>query len=485
MKFSVKKGTKLFLGALFLFTTPHPLAAQDDLPQANETLLRQISQGFAKVAKKAIPAVVYIESQGVEEKKSSSSQSRRQPYDYPFDFFNDDFFNRFFGLPRQEQNRPPELVRGSGFIISEDGYILTNNHVVEEASKVKVTLQNGHKVLAKVIGTDPKTDLAVIKIDDTNLPYLSLGDSDTLQVGDWAVAVGNPFGLQATVTVGVVSAKGRNQLRIADFEDFIQTDAAINPGHSGGPLLNVNGEVIGINTAIVSGSGGYMGIGFAIPSNMARRITDQLIDKGSVTRGFLGVSLQPIDSDLQKFYHLDSPHGALVAEVIEGSPADKAGLKQEDIILSYNGTKVESLGAFRNYVSLMEPGSPLTLQIKRDGKIMNLEVKVSSAPEEKMGPNSPVQRLGMKVQELTPELAQKIGYPSETKGIVISEIALNGPAAEAALQPGSLILAVNRHKVTTMEEFSKAINEATQGDRVLLRVRQGDAVRFVALQFED
>nr|NGX61169.1 Periplasmic pH-dependent serine endoprotease DegQ [Chlamydiota bacterium] len=270
----------------------------------NEALLKQISKGFSTVAKKATPAVVYIESQGTEKKKERGPPLRKGPYENPFDYFNDDFFNRFFGFPNPQPEKPksPETVRGAGFLVSKDGYIVTNNHCVDKAQKVSVTLTSGKKVTANVIGTDPKTDLAVIKIEGDDLPYLIFADSDNLEVGDWAIAIGNPFGLQATVTVGVVSAKGRNQLHIADFEDFIQTDAAINPGNSGGPLLDVEGEVIGVNTAIVSETGGYMGIGFAIPSSMAKQIIHQLIDNGQVTRGFLGVTLQEINNDLADYY---------------------------------------------------------------------------------------------------------------------------------------------------------------------------------------
>lgn len=454
-----------------------------------ETLLKQISKGFSQVAKKAIPAAVYIESQGVENQKKTSGQARpkKGPYENPFDYFNDEFFNRFFGFPYEDQQKPnkksSEMVRGSGFIVSEDGYIVTNNHVVENATKVNVTLHSGKKTTATVIGVDPKTDLAVIKIEEKNLPYLQFGDSDELEVGDWAIAVGNPFGLQASVTVGVVSAKGRNQLHVADFEDFIQTDAAINPGNSGGPLLDVEGRVIGVNTAIVTGSGGYMGIGFAIPSNMAQGIMAQLIKDGSVTRGFLGVTLQPVDSDLATFYKLDSTRGALVADVVKGSPADLAGIKQEDIILSYNGTPVDNLSAFRNQVSLMAPGSKIKLRVNREGKEIDLIVTVTTLPTDVSGPNNPVQKLGLKVQNLNPDIAQQLGY-IEDKGVVVTYVEPKSKAEEAALRPGALIMAVNRKKVGSVEEFNAAINEASKQGKVLLMVRQGEAIRFIALSFE-
>lgn len=469
--------------SVLLFAAATAEAQVMETSSVNETLLKQISKGFSQVAKKATPAVVYIESQGTDRPKLQTTRPKT-PSENPFDYFNDDFFNRFFGFPyKQEPSQKSETVRGSGFLVTEDGYIVTNNHVVEHASKVNVTLQNGKKVIATVIGTDPKTDLAVIKIEGKNYPFLTFADSDKIEVGDWSIAIGNPFGLHASVTVGVISAKGRNQLHIADFEDFIQTDAAINPGNSGGPLLDVEGEVIGVNTAIVSGSGGYMGIGFAIPSNMAKQIMGQLIKDGQVTRGFLGVTLQPIDNDLASFYKLPNLQGALVADIVKGSPADQAGLKQEDIIVGYNGNAVENLSAFRNYVSLLPPGSKLALKINREGKLLDVNVKVTSIPEELPGPHSPMNKLGFKVQNLTPDLAQQLGYLDE-KGVVISQVEAGSHAAEAGLKPGSMIIAVNRKKISNVEEFNISINEASKDGRVLLMVRQGNVVRFVALHFD-
>ena len=448
----------------------------------NEALLKQISKGFSNVAKAATPAVVYIESQTVE--KNERPITKKGPFESPFDYFNDDFFNRFFGFPfeHKQQSKNAETVKGSGFLVSNDGFIVTNNHVVEKASKVTVTLSDGKKVSASVIGTDPKTDIAVIKIEGSSYPFLTFADSDALEVGDWAIAIGNPFGLQATVTVGVVSAKGRNQLHIADFEDFIQTDAAINPGNSGGPLLNVDNQVIGVNTAIVSGSGGYMGIGFAIPSNMTKQIVRQLIETGQVTRGFLGVTLQPVDSDLAGFYKLKNQQGALITDVIKGSPADMAGLQQEDVIVSYNNLAIENLSTFRNHVALMTPGSNIRLKVIRDGKEMEINVTVQKLPDEVSGPNTPLHKLGMAVQELTSELSQKLNVDS--KGVVITEVLPGSPAAEAALKAGCVIMAVNRQKVSNMDEFTAALNEAAQNDCVLLMVRQNDLIRFIALRFD-
>ncbi|MEZ5314916.1 MAG: DegQ family serine endoprotease [Chlamydiales bacterium] len=480
-----KKALLFFISSSVLFSSIcFSTENAKESAHTNEDLLKQISKGFAKVAKKANPAVVYIESQ--EGDKNEKTPSGRGLFENPFNQFHDDFFNRFFGFPYLDQPKPRkrETVRGSGFIVANNGYIVTNNHVVENAKKVTVTFNSGKKFTAKIIGTDPKTDLAVIKIDQENLPYLSFADSEALEVGDWAIAIGNPFGLQETVTVGVVSAKGRSQLHIADFEDFIQTDAAINPGNSGGPLIDIEGDVIGVNTAIVSGSGGYMGIGFAIPSNMAKRIIEQLIKDGEVKRGFLGVTLQQIDPDLESFYNLNSSKGALVTEVIPNSPADSAGLKQEDIILGYNDNLVENLTTFRNYVSLMPPGSTLNLRINREGKEKDISVVISSLPEEKTGPLSPTQKLGLKVENLTSQLAQKYNF-SEEYGVIITQIEPGSPAAEALLRPGNLIIAINRLRINSIEEFDQAIHKAMKEKRVLLMVRQGNTIRFVTLHLED
>jgi len=487
MKIDLRKITLRFLFVALclplLSAAPQPL--NNGPSTQEEVLLKQISKGFSTVSKKAIPAVVYIESQGATSKETTQNprnHSKRRN-DNPFEHFQDEFFNRFFGYPYyDERPKKKETVKGSGFIVSSDGYIMTNDHVVENATKVSVSLQNGRKLTATVIGTDSKTDLAIIKIDEKNLPFLQFGDSDKLEVGDWAIAIGNPFGLQASVTVGVVSAKGRNQLNITDFEDFIQTDAAINPGNSGGPLLDIEGKVIGINTAIVSGTGGYMGIGFAIPSNMATCIMDQLIKTGSVTRGFLGVTLQPIDSELATYYHLDNVQGALVTEVVENSPAQKAGLKQEDIILSYNNLPVENLSSFRNAISFMAPGTQVMLVVKRDGKEIKIPVIVSTAVNDVVvHTTTGTQKLGLKVENLTPEMSQKSGID---KGVVVTEVLAGTTAAELGIQPGSIILAVNRKKISNVDDFNAAVQEAIKEKRILLMLKQGEATRFVAIPLD-
>lgn len=444
----------------------------------------QTSKAFTAVAKKSIPAVVFIKVQS----SGADLDEYGNPYGQqnPFDYYGDDFFNRFFGMPYrgQPQKPTPQLSQGSGFFVSADGYVMTNAHVIKGADKISVVLNDGRELDASLIGADPHTDVAVIKVEGKDFPFLNLGNSDEMDIGEWVVAIGSPFQLEASLTVGVISAKGRQNLRITDLEDFIQTDAAINPGNSGGPLLNLQSEVIGINTAIVSRSGGYMGIGFAIPSNMAKQIKDQLIDKGSVTRGYLGVSLQPIDKDLADAFNLSKTEGALVSEVIKDSPAEKAGLKQGDIILEYNKTPVKSLQSFRNEISLMGPGTALNLKVNRKGEIVTVPVTLGTASDSLASAGGIVQKLGMEIDNLTPEMAKQLGYTKGEEGVVIVKIKPGSPAALAGMRPGFLIQAVNHKKVTTIEEFNTAMNSLDSKNRVLMLVRQGNMTRFYSIKLD-
>lgn len=464
-----------------LLTAPQ-LSAE---PKNNENCIcspEQTSKAFTAVAKKAIPAVIFIKVQS----NAPDQDENGFPYGYqnPYDF-GDDFFNRFFGMPfrGQPQKPAPQLSQGSGFIISADGFIMTNAHVVKGADKIIAVLNDGRELDATLVGSDPHTDIAIIKIEGKNFPFLTLGDSEEIDIGEWVVAIGSPFQLEASVTVGVVSAKGRQNLKITDFEDFIQTDAAINPGNSGGPLLNLKSEVIGINTAIVSRSGGYMGIGFAIPSNMAKNIMTQIIDKGSVTRGFLGVSLQPVDKDIADAFNLPKPEGALISEVVKDSPADKAGLKQGDIILEYNKIPVKSLQSFRNEISLMNPGTVLNLKINRKGQILSIQATLGVASDTLASGGSIVQKLGMEIDNLSPDLARQLGYTQKEEGVVITKIKPGSVAAVAGLRPGFLIQAVNHKKVTNVTEFNEALNQP-ENKRLLLLVRQGNMTRFYSIKVE-
>lgn len=437
---------------------------------------QQISKVFTQVSKKAIPALVYIKAEGVGDEDINDANPQGQ------DPFEDELFNRFFGMPFRKAPPRQSISQGSGFFVSPDGYILTNAHVIKGASKLTVILHDGREMSAETIGVDTSTDVGVIKVEGSDFDFLPLGDSEEVEIGEWVIAIGNPFQLQSTVTVGVISAVGRQNLRITDFEDFIQTDAAINPGNSGGPLVNLSGEAIGINTAIVSKSGGYQGIGFAIPSKMAKHVMEQLIENGSVTRGFLGVSLQPLDQDMADAFGLERPDGALVAEVVKGSPADKAGLKQGDIIVEYDGKPVKTIGSFRNTISMIKPGTTVQLKVNRNGKILSISVKLTSHKDE-IGGGGFVQKLGMEVEPLTPELAKKLGYSQTDEGVVITRIKPGSPVAMAGMRPGFLIIAINHKKVTDIEEFNKALEE-TKKNRVLILAKQGSVTRFYSLKIQ-
>lgn len=482
---------RILISTLLIFSCALlPLSAANEKTNGNSTQAdissaRQTSKAFTAVAKKAIPAVVFIKVQGGAQQEETMGYPPEGYQQNPFDF-GDDFFNRFFGFsPRgRQQTPPPQMSQGSGFIVSPDGYIMTNAHVVKGCEKITAVLNDGRELDAVLVGSDPHTDVAVVKIEGKNLPYLALGDADTMEIGEWVIAIGSPFQLEASLTVGVISAKGRQNLRINDLEDFIQTDAAINPGNSGGPLLNLDSEVIGINTAIVSRSGGYMGIGFAIPSNMAKNIMTQIIDKGSVTRGFLGVSLQPVDKDIADAFGLDKPEGALVSEVVKDSPADKAGLKQGDVILEYNNTPIKSLGSFRNEISLMPPGSKINLKVSRKGKIMSIPVTLGTASDDKLSNGGMVQALGLEVETLTAEKARDLGYNKGEEGVVITRIKPGSISARSGLRPGFLIQGINHKKITNVNEFNEALNDLGNKNRVLLLVRQGNVTRFYSIKIE-
>ncbi|RKY09742.1 MAG: serine protease [Planctomycetota bacterium] len=471
------KAKIIVLGIIVLAIAAMPAAVSAEKGIAT---LRETSKAFSAVAKKAIPAVVSV-------KVEKTIREEGQLYQSPFE---DDLFERFFG-PRYHYRRPPrqrqQVGQGSGFVISEDGYILTNNHVVEGADKIVVSLQDGRKFDdAKVIGTDPKSDVALIKVDAENLPVIELGDSDALDIGEWVIAVGSPFGLQATVTVGVVSAKSRG-VGLAEYEDFIQTDAAINPGNSGGPLLNIDGKAIGLNTAIFSQSGGYMGIGFAIPINLARSITDQLRKSGKVTRGYLGIQMHPekITPELAEELGLKDNKGVLVTEVIPDSPAAKAGLKRRDIILEMDGKTVEDWQSFRNHVAMLEQGKKVTLTVFRDEKKKELEVEIGSLEEGQiaLGVSEVSRKLGLQVQNLTDELATRFGYEG-AKGVIVTEVTDNSPADRAGIGAGMLIISVNRRDVSTVKEFSEALKESSKTKKALLLVRNERYAQYVVLSLD-
>jgi serine protease Do len=356
---------------------------------------------------------------------------------------------------------------------------------VAGAEKIRVKFQDGREFDANIKGADPKSDIAVIEIKAGGLPSLQWADSAKLEVGEWVVAIGNPFGLSHTLTVGVVSAKGRTSLGISDYEDFIQTDAAINPGNSGGPLVNLDGEVVGVNTAIFSRSGGYMGVGFAIPSSLARSIAEQLIETGEVVRGYLGIVIQPLTSELAESFGLEKSEGILIAQVTEGSPANKTRLKQGDVIISYQGNPVTDVGDFRNRVSLTGPGKTETLTIIREGKKREIKVTIgelSKAETVAKGPAQSSEELGLTVQTISPELAKQFNAKAG-EGVVVTEVKRGSIAAMAGIKTGDVILQVNRKTVDNAAAFSRAVEESRGEKRALLLIRSGDGQRYVVLSW--
>ncbi|MEJ2701050.1 MAG: Do family serine endopeptidase [Sedimentisphaerales bacterium] len=468
---------------LFLLIVMPVSAFAED--QNSVAALREMGQAFSSIAEKASPAVVGLSSQV---SVSRDSQSYRQ---YPFD---DDLFEFFFGprTPRQrtpQRRQQPVVTMGSGFIISPDGYILTNNHMVQDAKKIKIELADDRKFDAEVIGTDPESDIAVVKIDTENLPYLEMGDSDNLKVGEWVLAIGNPLGFSHTVTAGIVSAKGRSGMGLANFESFIQTDAAINRGNSGGPLLNLEGKVVGINTAIV-GATGNIGIGFAIPINMAKYAYKQLKEGGSVERGFLGISFGQLDPGSAATLGLaKDTKGIIVTDVRDDTPAQDAGLQPYDVIVELDGAPVGTNNEFLNHVAMLKPGTKINLVVLRDGKRKPFTIKLGKRPpeEELSGALQPetTEELGFTVQDLTKEYADRFGYGDE-KGVIVTEVDAGSQAADDGMTPGTLIKEVNRQPVTNTRQFNDAIKKAKKSGGALLLVKLPNGyTKIVYIKFSE
>jgi len=430
--------------------------------------LLQLEKAYIQVAETVKPWVVTI----------TSAKIMRYRYYNPWEEFFD-FFGQQDKRRDQDQNREQEFRQeglGSGVIISQDGYILTNNHVVQEADEIRVITMDNKEFTAKLIGRDEKTDVAVVKIDDENLSFAKLGDSDKIKVGQIVMAIGNPFSqqLQLTVTEGIISAKGRSNIGLSNYEDFIQTTAAINPGNSGGALVNLKGELIGINTAIVSRSGGFNGIGFAIPINMARRVMDILIDKGYVVRGYLGVVPQTVDEEMAQALGLDDAQGALIASVEAGTPADKAGLKEQDVVLEIEGRKVIDDNDFRLRVAEYNPGDKVKLKVVRNGEIKNITVTLTERPDDRPPEQlseKETEKLGIKVANLTSDRARRYGFEDE-EGLIVTDVKQGSSAYRKGVREGDLITSINREEVTNVRDYDQIMDKLKAGDVVMLRLKK-------------
>ena len=494
--FSGRKWVFIFVGVIVGliiaagFQWTHESQAQSYAPESSAppiqtdssalSIADQLSNAFANVAARVNPSVVTVFTE-------TDVKVQQQPFSNgPFDQFfgGDDFFKRFFQFP-QPQGNMKRMGLGSGVIIDKDGIILTNNHVVDGADNIKVSLMDGREFEAKVKGTDPQTDLAVITIDAKDLQAIKLGNSDKARVGDWVLAIGSPLNpqLEHTVTSGIISAKGRSAVGLSQYEDYIQTDAAINPGNSGGALVNLRGELIGINSAIATKTGGFMGIGFAIPVNLARKVTKDIIEKGKVIRGWLGVYIQNITPEIAKALKLKVAKGVIVSKVQKDSPAEKAGLKEEDVILTFNGKSLNNASELSTWVASSSPGQDITLQVLRDGKEMNIKVNLGELNEAQQAMaqgKSQYSDIGIQVANIVPELITHYHLDKDVKGVVITSVNPSGVAASVGLQEGDVIMKMNRHTITSVADFNKEISNLKSGDNLLLYIRRGSANLFVA-----
>lgn len=434
--------------------------------------VEETSRAFSEIVTAVSPAVVNI---------SSIRVKRQSPFDDFFDFFH----------PSPDKSRKwKEQSLGSGVIVSPDGYIVTNNHVIEQSEDIKVTLFDKRTFKAKVIGSDSKSDIAIIKIDAKGLPTLTFGDSNNLQVGEFVLAIGNPFGLNHTVTMGIISAVGRANVGIADYEDFIQTDAAINPGNSGGPLVNIKGELIGINTAIFSKTGGFQGIGFSVPSNMVRFIMNQLINEGKVTRGWLGITIQDLTPEIAQKFGISIQKGVLVSDITKNSPAQRAGILRGDIILEFNGKEVSDVATLKNMVAQSEIGSSVSIKVLRQNRELTLKAIIKELPSEpsEIIPSSTEDEQkenalsGIAVMDLNTAITKQLGLSHDEKGVVVIRVDADSPAESSDIKKGDVIQEIDRQKVENINDFNRIASKIKSGDTVLLYLNRNGRKFYVALQ---
>ncbi|HXW68753.1 MAG TPA: DegQ family serine endoprotease [Dissulfurispiraceae bacterium] len=447
---------------------PVPVSADISDKDATE-ILTKLGDAMAKIAERVTPAVVNI----------STTRTIKTPVN---PLFNDPFFKRFFGQGHEGGQRKANSL-GSGFIATSDGYIITNNHVIEGAEDILVKLADNREYKGKVIGADSRTDVAVIKINEKNLPTIPWGNSDKLKVGEIILAVGNPYGLSHTITMGIISALGRVGMGISDYENFIQTDAAINPGNSGGPLVNVKGEVVGVTNAIFSTSGGYQGIGFAIPSDMVKNVMDSIISQGKVVRGWLGVQIQPLTADLARQFGLKDDNGVLLVDVAEGGPAAKAGLKGGDVVVEYDGNKINDPYHFKNMVAETKPGKQATISIIREGNPLTVNVTIGELPvETKAAPNVEIDNAlrGVAVQDLSDEYRQKMNISGKDRGVIVSDIEEDSPAL-GIINKGDIILEVSHKPVVSSKEYNKIVSGIESRTEVLLLIIRNGIRQYITV----
>ncbi len=465
-------------GSLKVFSPGQPSQTQAYPPRVSEELTGE-NLAFSDIVKTVGPTVVNIST-------TKTIRKNLSPFRHFFESPFGDFFEPF-SIPKKWK----EQSLGSGVLVSSDGYIMTNYHVVDKADEIKVTLFNKQNYKGKIVGLDPKTDIAVIKISAKGLMAIKWGNSDGIQVGEFVLAFGNPYGFSHTVTMGIVSAVGRANVGIADYEDFIQTDAAINPGNSGGPLVNIRGELIGINTAIFSRTGGYQGIGFAVPSNMAESVMKQLIREGRVTRGWIGVTIQGVNAELAMEFGLDKAEGVLVSDVFRGSPAEKAGIKRGDIIIGINGKQTRNVQTLRNIVAQSKVGSALKLEVISEGKTVFLKVTTIEFPKEMVEVNTEESEEGMaeenalagfSVTYLTAGIAKQLGLSRDEQGVVIVKVEPYSDADKAGLKRGDVIHEMNKKRVINLRDFNNITPNIRKGDTVLLFINRGGKKFYITLK---